>query len=97
MKNCPQCGQPRVAETYKCPACEVFYSQLDELLYEEQQRLEARTFKAHLRRIWAAEDKQQALADALHTGWRETPWQTQVTLVTVFAFIFVLVFGVLTL
>ena len=66
MKNCPQCGQERVAETYKCPACEVFYSQLDELLFEEQQRLEAKTFKAHLRRIWAAEDKQQALGDALH-------------------------------
>lgn len=96
MKNCPQCGQARVAENFKCPVCDVFYSQLDELLYEEQQRIEARTLKVQLRRVWAAEDKQQALRECLGEHWRETPWQTKVTMVTVFAFIFVLVFGVLT-
>lgn len=97
MKNCPQCGHERVAETYKCPDCDVFYSQLDELLFAEQQRLEAKTLKARLRRVWLADDRRQA-CDALWAEiWGEAPWQTKVTLWTVFAFIFVLVFGVLTL
>ena len=97
MKNCPQCGQARVADTLKCPICDVFYSQLDELLYAEQQRIEQNTFKGQLRRIWAAQDRPQALREYLNEVWAVTPWQTKITWWTVFAFLFVLVFGVLTL
>jgi hypothetical protein len=95
MKNCPQCGQPRKGEEFKCPACDVFYSQLDELLYAEQQRQERDTFKGHLKQILAAEDYKQAAGDELKYLWETTPLKTKVALWTVFAFVFVLVTGVL--
>jgi len=97
MKNCPQCGQSRVGETLKCPDCDVFYSQLDEILYAEQQRIEQNTLQGRLRRIWEADDRWEALREYRREIWVTTPWQTKITLWTVFAFLFVLVFGVLTL
>jgi len=94
MKNCPQCGKARIGEEFKCPACDVFYSQLDELLFAEQQRLEKNTFKGQLKAIWAADDRQQAARQALSTAWRNTPLKTKITLWTIFAFVFALVFGI---
>jgi uncharacterized membrane protein YvbJ len=95
MKNCPKCGQARQGEEFKCPSCDVFYSQLDELLFEEQQKLEQNTLKGALKRIRAAEDRKQALRGELKTVWRNTPLKTKITLWTIFAFVFVLVVGVL--
>ncbi len=95
MKNCPRCGQPRLGEEFKCPKCDVFYSQLDELLFEEQQKLEQNTLKGALKRILAAEDRKQALGDELKIVWRNTPIKTKIALWTIFAFVFVLVVGVL--
>lgn len=91
MKNCPQCGQPRLGEEFKCPRCEVFYSQLDEMLFAEQQERERHTFKGGWKRILAAEDHQQALRDELKTLWRNTPLKTKIVLWTIVAFVFVLV------
>ncbi len=91
MKNCPQCGQPRLGEEFKCPECDVFYSQLDELLYEEQQKQERHTLKGALKRIRAAENRKQALKDELKTVWRNTPLKTKIVIWTVIAFVFVLV------
>ncbi|MDD1622624.1 MAG: hypothetical protein LUQ11_14200 [Methylococcaceae bacterium] len=95
MKNCPKCGQPRHGEEFKCPQCDVFYSPLDELLYDEQRKLEQNTFKGALKRILAAEDRKQALRDELKTLWKNTPLKTKIALWTIFAFVFVLVVGVL--
>lgn len=94
MKNCPQCGQARLGEEFKCPQCDVFYSQLDELLFEEQQRLEKNTAKGRMKRILAAENRKQALIDELKIIWRQTPLKTKITLLTIFAFVFVLVTGI---
>jgi len=91
MKNCPQCGQPRLGEEFKCPSCDVFYSQLDELLFEEQQKQESRTLKGALKRVRAAEDRSQALRDELKTLWRNTPLKTKIVIWTIIAFVFVLV------
>lgn len=91
MKNCPQCGQPRLGEEFKCPKCDVFYSQLDELLYEEQQKREHHTLKGALRRIRTAENRKQAVKDELKTAWRNTPLKTKIVIWTVIAFVFVLV------
>lgn len=91
MKNCPQCGQPRQGEEYKCPACNVFYSQLDELLFEEREREERDTWKGALKRIRAADDRRQALKSELKTLWRDTPLKTKIVIWTVIAFVFVLV------
>jgi hypothetical protein len=95
MKNCPKCGQPRLGEEFKCPTCDVFYSQLDELLFEEQQKQERDTVKGALNRILAAADRKQALRDELKTLWKHTPLKTKITLWTICAFVFVLVFGML--
>ncbi|WP_415879291.1 hypothetical protein [Methylomonas sp. TEB] len=91
MKNCPQCGQPRLGEAFKCPSCDVFYSQLDELLYAEQQKQESQTLKGTLKRIRAAEDRSQALGAALKTLWFNTPLKTKIVIWTLIAFVFVLV------
>lgn len=91
MKNCPQCGQPRQGEEFKCPTCDVFYSRLDELLFEEQQKLEQNTLKGALKRIRAAEDRKQALKGELKIMWRNTPLKTKIVIWTVIAFLFVLI------
>ena len=91
MKNCPQCGQQRQGETYKCPSCDVFYSQLDELLYEEQQKLEQTSFKGRFKRIKAASDHNKAFRTELKQIWQTTPLKTKITFWTILAFIFVLV------
>lgn len=72
----------------------MFYSQLDELLFEEQQKLERNTVKGQLKLILAADDKSQAFKNYLKSIWRETPLKTKITLWTVLAFLFVLVFGI---
>lgn len=91
MKNCPQCGQPRQGEAYKCPSCDVFYSQLDEILFEDQQKRESQTWKGAWKRVLEAENRQQALRDELASVWRHTPLKTKIVLWTIIAFVFVLV------
>ncbi|WNB76458.1 hypothetical protein [Methylomonas koyamae] len=95
MKNCPQCGQARIGEEFKCPHCDVFYSQLDELLFEEQQRLERDTLAGAVERIRAATDRKQALKRELAAVWRKTPLRTKIVLWTVVAFLFVLIVPVI--
>jgi len=91
MKNCPQCGQARQGEAFKCPACDVFYSQLDELLYQEQQKQEQHTLKGALKRILAAEQRRAAIKHELKATWRATPLKTKIVIWTIIAFVFVLV------
>ncbi|AEG02444.1 hypothetical protein [Methylomonas methanica] len=91
MKNCPQCGQPRQSEEYKCPTCDVFYPQLDEILFAEQERLERNTYNGAIKRIRAAEDSKQTLRNELKTVWRNTPLKTKIVFGTIVSFVFVLV------
>lgn len=91
MKNCPKCGQPRQGEEFKCPTCDVFYSQLDEILFEDQQKREQDTLKGAWKRIRMTENKSQAFKSELKTFWRDIPLKTKIVIWTVIAFVFVLV------
>ena len=92
MKNCPECHQPRLGEEFKCPKCDVFYSKLDELLFEEQQKKEQNSLKGRLKVVLAAADHKQAMREEFKRAWKNTPLKTKITLWSIFAFIFVLVF-----
>jgi len=95
MKNCPKCGQARQGEEFKCPKCDVFYSQLDEILFEEQQKQEKNSLKGRLNTILAAKDRKQAIRNEVKTIWKNVPLKTKITLWTIFAFVFALVVSVL--
>jgi uncharacterized membrane protein YvbJ len=95
MKNCPKCGASRQGEEFKCPSCDIFYSKLDELLYEDQQKQELNTFKGRLKIILAASDRKQATRQELQRAWKLTPLKTKITLWSIFAFVFALVVTVL--
>jgi uncharacterized Zn finger protein (UPF0148 family) len=88
MTHCPQCGGVRKGEEFKCPQCDVFYSQLDQWLFEEQQQAEYHSWGARLKRIWAAEQRKQAVAREGRLLWRNTPLKTKIVYITVAAFIF---------
>ncbi len=91
MKNCPQCGKLRQGEEYKCPTCNVFYSQLDEILFEDQQKQERNTLKGAIKRIRTAQNSKQVLKDELSILWNNTPLKTKIVIWTIIAFVFVLV------
>lgn len=69
----------------------MFYSQLDEILFDDEQKRESQTWKGAWKRIQAATDHKQALGDELSSVWRHTPLKTKIVLWTVIAFVFVLV------
>ena len=91
MNKCPECGQPRKADEYRCLACGCFYSQLDELLAAEAEAQYKKSFKGHLQRIWQADDSKQALKAEIHA----VPTQTLLTFAVIFIFVFALVVSVL--
>lgn len=95
MKNCPQCGQPRQGEAYKCPSCDVFYSQLDELLFEDEQKRESQTWKGAWKRVLAAENPRKAVLVELRAVWKRTPLKTKIVLWTIIAFIFMMTMPIL--
>lgn len=94
MKNCPQCGQKRVGEEFKCPKCDVFYSQLDQLLYEEHLKQERVSLIGRWKFIASAENPKNAFKAELNNIWQATPLRTKITLWTIFAFIFALIFAI---
>jgi uncharacterized membrane protein YvbJ len=95
MNKCPQCGQPRQAEEYRCLKCGCFYSQLDEILAAEQAEQEKHSFKGRLKAIRQAENPQQALLAELRSIKQNTPTQTFVVFAVIFMFIFALIVSVL--
>jgi hypothetical protein len=95
MNKCPQCGQQRRAEEYRCLACGCFYSQLDEILAAEAATTERNSFKGRLKSILEANNRKQALITELQTLKENTPPRTLFTLVVIFVFIFALIVSVL--
>jgi uncharacterized membrane protein YvbJ len=94
MKNCPQCGSPRQGEAYICPRCKVFYSKLDEFLYAEQLEREKHSLKGRLKIILNAADRKQALVSEIKVIWEDMPIKSKIIWLTVFTFVFALVFGI---
>lgn len=95
MNKCPQCGQQRKADEYRCLFCGCFYSQLDEILAAEEAATERKSFKGRLKAIKKADNAKQALMEELHDIRRSTPNKTLFTLFVIFVFIFALIVSVL--
>jgi hypothetical protein len=95
MNCCPQCGQKRIAEEFKCPKCACFYSQLDEILAAQEAEIEQKSLQGHLKAIWNAEQPQQALRNELKSLRANTPQRTKFTLIVIGLFIFALIVSVL--
>ncbi len=95
MNKCPQCGQVRQAEEYRCLSCGCFYSQLDEILAEEQAIKERNSLKGRANVIMQADDSWQALQAELKAIKENTPRRTIFTLWVIFAFVFALIVTVL--
>jgi uncharacterized membrane protein YvbJ len=95
MNKCPQCGQQRKADEYKCPNCGCFYSQLDEILAGEDAEKEKKSFKGRLKAVIRADNPKQALFNELQNVKENTPGKTMFTLVVIFVFVFALIVSVL--
>jgi uncharacterized membrane protein YvbJ len=95
MNQCPQCGQQRQADEYRCLACGCFYSQLDEILATEEAEQHRLSFKGRVKAIMQADNFWQALKEELHAIKENTPRQTIFTLWVIFAFVFALIVSVL--
>lgn len=95
MNKCPQCGQQRKADEYRCPTCGCFYSQLDEILAAEEAEKKRKSFIGRLKAIRNAHNHKQALIDELGRVIQSTPNQTLFTFVIIFVFIFALIVSVL--
>lgn len=95
MNKCPQCGQQRKADEYRCLSCGCFFSQLDEILAAEEAEKERKSFKGRLKAIGNAENRKQALIDELNSIRQNTPNQTLFTFVIIFVFIFALFVSVM--
>jgi uncharacterized membrane protein YvbJ len=91
MNKCPECGQQRQADEYRCLACGCFYSQLDEFLATEAAQKEKNSFTGRIKAIWHADDSLQALK----TEYQTIPRRTIFTLWVIFAFIFAMTLSVL--
>ncbi len=95
MNQCPQCGQKRQADEYRCLTCGCFYSQLDEILAQEEEKKQRFSVKGRTRAIMQADAPWQAFKDELNTIKANTPRRTMLTLWVIFFFIFALVVSVL--
>lgn len=95
MTKCPQCGQQRKADEYRCLACGCFYSQLDEILASEEAEKERKSFKGRLKAIRTANNPKLALTDELRDIRQNTPNRTIFTLAVIFVFVFALIVSVL--
>ena len=95
MKNCPKCGQPRQGEAYKCQTCDVFYSQLDEILYADQKKQKLTTIEGRLKHAWASKNRRQAVLEELRTSYQQLPLQAKVAIWTIGFFVFALMVSVL--
>lgn len=88
MNTCPQCGQPRKGEAYQCPQCGIFYSEIDRILFEQEQEAERHSLKGHIKAVLAAENRKLALRQALSRYWQGLPLRGKFTYWLIFLFIF---------
>lgn len=94
MNKCPQCGQRRQADEYRCLACGCFFSQLDEILAAEEEEKQRKSFKGRLKAIKNSEDSWQALSNEFRSVRENTPRRTFLVMLVIFAFVFALMVSV---
>lgn len=95
MNKCPECGHQRAGDEYKCPKCDCFYSQLDEILATEAAETERRSIKGRLKAIKEADNSFVAFKEAFKRLKETTPKRTILTLAVIFIFIFALIVSVM--
>lgn len=95
MNQCPQCGRHREKEEYKCPDCDCFYSQLDEILAAEEAELERRSVKGRLRAVKEADDSIEAFKKEYRRLQENTPLTTKIAIAVSLIFVFALVVSVM--
>ena len=95
MNKCPQCGQRRKADEYRCLTCGCFYSQLDEILADDEAEREKNSLKGHLKAIKKADNFKQALRDEFQLLKAHITRRMFFTLLVIFVFIFALMVSVL--
>ncbi len=95
MNTCPKCGKQREKDEYKCPECDCYYSQLDEILAAEEAELEKRSLKGRLRAVKEADDSIEAFKNEYRRLQETTPLRTKFTLLVIVIFVFALVVSVM--
>lgn len=95
MNICPECGRRREGDEYKCPECDCYYSQLDEILAAEEAELERRSLKGRLRAVREADNSIEAFRNECRRLKENTPLRTKFTLLVIFIFVFALVVSVM--
>ena len=95
MNNCPECGHQREGDEYKCPKCDCFYSQLDEILATEEEEKESRSLKGRLKSIQKSDDSINAFKQEFNKLKDATTEKALLTLALIFMFVFALVLSVM--
>jgi len=95
MNHCPQCQRQRQADEYKCPACDCYYSQLDEILATEEAEVYKKSFKGRFQAILHANNSKQALQAEIKNLTTKTPLRTKFTLIVILLFIFAMTISVM--
>ncbi|NOQ35593.1 MAG: hypothetical protein GQ569_06825 [Methylococcaceae bacterium] len=95
MTKCPQCGNQRNGEEYKCPKCDCYYSELDEILATEKAELEKRSIKGRLNAIRAADDSMAAFKKECLRVKENTPKIALFSLALIVMFIFTMTLSVM--
>jgi len=95
MNKCSVCGHPRNNQDMKCPECGSFYSKIAEIIAEQEEQEEMRTFRGRCKRILASDDVKQALLAELKLIWAGLTKKGVFALFVIFVFVFALVVSVL--
>jgi hypothetical protein len=95
MNQCTRCGHRRRGLERKCPNCDIFYSQIDAFLEEEDAKELHDTFKARMGRVANATDRKKALYDEWAVFYQSMPRGSTFILYVVMTFVFMLILVVL--
>lgn len=95
MKKCPACGQESDRSELKCPACGNYYSKVLELIAEEEEYEEKKSFRGRCKRILNAENTKQELIKELTSIKANMTGKAKFTLIVIFVFVFALIISVL--
>ncbi len=95
MNQCPECGQQRKADEYRCLACGCFYSQLDEILAEEARAAERISFKGRMKVVRESADPWQTFKQEWADVRQRMPRGAGLALSVIFMFVFALIVSVL--
>lgn len=95
MKKCPACGRECQDTDLKCPGCGSYVTKIAELIAEEEEAEERRSFRGHCKRILASDDVKQALTTEFKQIKAGLSKKSLFTIYVIIAFVFALTLSVL--